>query len=96
MTRAAAGTVAPPLTGGISASSSPASTAASSPTYSRLRATRTGIAARISVSPGSRPAAASASATVAALGQLQGQPVAPRALAQDREQAKLDLHRDPS
>ena len=88
----------PPLTGGISASSSPSPTGASSPTYSRLRAARTGIRSRISPRPGSRPAASITSATVAPSGTSsvrQSRPARSRRTAKSLSSTFIELHRRP-
>ena len=93
VTRTVAGAVAPPLTGGISASSSPAAITASSLAYSRLTATRAGIAGSSSLEPGLARGRRERVGDRRPLGQLERQPIAPGALAKDREQSNLDLHR---
>ena len=93
VTRTGTGAVAPPLTGGIRASSSPAATVASS--FDVLAVDRHAHRHR-----GEDLAEAGLAAgrlervgDGRALRQLERQPVASRALAQDREQSNLDLHR---
>ena len=86
---------APPLTGGIRASSSPALTGASSLAYSRLTATRTGIEASI-VEPRLVPRGRERVGHRRPLRQLEFEALAPGALPQHREQTELDLHRGQS
>ena len=96
MTRRVTGAAAPPLTGGISASSSPAASACVGVGVLAVDGHRGPAAARAARRGRARaPSAASASATVAPSAQLELDRVAPGALAQDREQAHLDAHRAP-
>ena len=91
VTRAAAA-AEPPLTGGISASSSPAAIGVDSLTYSRL--TRNAYRQLADhAEAGLRAAAASASATVAPSGSSTVSRSLPGAFPQNCEQTQLDLHR---
>ena len=78
--------VAPPLTGGISASSSPAASGWSAAAYSRLTAITSGRP------PARSSTAASASETRAPSGRSSSSVSRPGALAEDGEEADGDLH----
>ena len=81
--------LSPPLTGGISASSSASLSDVSPDAYSRLTAITTGMRAISSARPCWRPTASSASCTVAPSGSSTSTASLPGALAQHREQAHL-------